>query len=151
MGYDLNNSNGKYFRWNMWGWAEVFNLACSYGWIPKGTEIHPCSKDRFDSFEDFEDYKRNHEGTYFSNDGQMVSSEDARAFSNALESSLDDIPDEKLDKRKSVPIDDKFMKERAKIWNQEKSTLVVRFSGESNKSYLKEFIEFLRDGAFYIY
>ena len=39
MGYDLTNVNGKYFRWNIWGWAEVVNLALAYGWQPKGTEL----------------------------------------------------------------------------------------------------------------
>ena len=78
--------------------------------------------------------------------------EDAKAFSDAfLESSPDDIPDERVEERESVPIDDKFLEERAKIWNQEHSALVTRFSGKSNKDYLKDFIEFLRDGAFYIY
>ena len=50
---------------------------------------------------------------------------------------FDDIPDEKLDKRESIPIDDKFFKERAKIWNQEKASLSIRFSGESKKITLK--------------
>lgn len=56
-----------------------------------------------------------------------------------------------LEKRESIPIDDQFFKERAKIWNQEKASLVVRFSEKSNKDYLRKFISFLREGAFYIY
>ena len=148
MGYDLTNEKENYFRWNIWGWAEVINLALAYDWQPKGTQI---DKDRFESYQDYEDYIENYGGEYFGNSGQKVLAEDAKAFSNALESSLDDIPDEKLEKRESIPIDDEFFKERAKIWNQEKASLVVRFSGESNKDYLKKFINFLREGAFYIY
>jgi len=148
MGYDLTNENNKYFRWNMWGWAEVINLALAYDWKPQGTQI---DKGRFENYKDYEEFQKNHGGRYFGNNGQKVIAEDAKAFSDALESSLDDIPDERVEERETIPIDDKFLKERAKIWNQEQSALVTRFSGESNKSYLKEFIEFLRDGAFYIY
>lgn len=148
MGYDLTNEKGEYFRWNMWGWAEVINLALAYGWQPKGTEI---DENMFKSYEDYEDYQENYGGQYFGNNGQIVISEDAKAFSNALESSLDDIPDERVEKRETIPIDDEFLKERAKIWNQEQSALVTRFSGESNKDYLKEFIKFLRKGSFSIY
>ena len=148
MGYDLSNVNGKYFRWNMWGWAEVVNLALAYGWQPKGTEI---SQGRFENYEDYENFKESHGGSYFGNDGQMVAEEDAEAFSDALESSLDDIPDEDIKDRSNTIIDDSFMKERAKVWGQEKATLVTGFSGKENKDYLKDFISFLKDGAFYIY
>ena len=148
MGYDLTNEKENYFRWNIWGWAEVINLALAYDQQPQGTKM---DSSRFENYEDYEDYKENHEGAYFGNDGQRVCAEDARAFSDALESSLDDIPDEKLEKRESIPLDDEFFKERAKIWNQEKASLVIRFSGESNKNYLRDFIKFLREGAFYIY
>ena len=148
MGYDLTNENNKYFRWNMWGWAEVINLALAYDWKPQGTQI---DKGIFENYKDYEEFQENYGGEYFGNNGQKVLAEDAKAFSDALESSLDDIPDERVEERDTIPIDDKFLKERAKIWNQEQSALVTRFSGESNKSYLKDFIEFLRDGAFYIY
>ena len=147
MGYDLSNEN-RGFRWNIWGWAEVLNLALAYGWQPQGTEI---DQDRFENYEDYESYQENYGGEYFGNSGQKVLAEDAKAFSDALESSLDDIPDERLEKRDRVPIDDKFFEERAKIWNQEQSALVIKFSGENNKNYLKDFISFLREGAFYIY
>jgi len=149
MGYDLSNKN-RGFRWNMWGWAEVINLGLAYGWQPKGTEMD-IDISCFENYEDYENYKEHHDGSYFGNSGQIVCAEDAKAFSDALESSLDDIPDERVDKRETIPIDDAFMKERAKIWNQEQSALVSRFSGESNKNYLKDFISFLREGAFAIY
>lgn len=149
MGYDLNNNKGKYFRWNMWGWAEVFNLALAYGWQPKGTKLDMDA--RYDTYEDYENHVESLDGTYFSNDGQKVLAEDAFAFSQALESSLDDIPDEDVKDRTNNKIDENFMSERAKIWNQEKATLIAGFSGERNKGYLKEFVEFLKDGAFYIY
>ena len=148
MGYDLTNEKGEYFRWNIWGWAEVINLGLAYGWQPLGTEI---DSSRFEDYKDYEDYKENHEGAYFGNDGQVVCAEDAKAFSEALESSLDDIPDERIEKREKIPIDDNFFKERAKIWNQEQSALVSRFSGENNKNYLKDFIKFLKVGSFSIY
>lgn len=148
MGYDLTNEKGEYFRWNIWGWADVINLGLAYGWKPQGTEI---DKSRFEDYKDFEEYQEQYGGEYFGNNGQMVVSKDAKAFSDALESSLDDIPDERIDERESIPIDDNFFKERVKIWNQEQSALVVRFSGENNKNYLKEFVSFLREGSFVIY
>ena len=150
MGYDLSNVNGKYFRWNMWGWAEVVNLALAYGWQPEGTELE-YSDQRFDSYQQWEEVSQSLGGSYYGNDGQMVAEEDARAFGEALETSLDDIPDEDIKDRSSTIIDDAFMTERAKVWGQEKATLIAGFSGKENKDYLKEFVSFLKNGAFYIY
>jgi len=66
---------------------------------------------------------------------------------------LDDIPDEDLNNypEGGVPINKDFFEKRSKIWNQEKATLVTAFSGEKSKGYLRDFISFLREGAFAIY
>ena len=150
MGYDLSNVNGKYFRWNMWGWAEVVNLALAYGWQPKGTELE-YNDEYYETYQQWEKVSQDLDGSYFGNNGQRVTKEDAQAFGEALESSLDDLPDEDVKDRSNSTIDDAFMEERAKVWNQEKATLIEGFSGKENKDYLKEFITFLNEDAFYIY
>lgn len=67
-------------------WVKVLSLAMLYGWKPMGT--HPAS--RIEVFGlDAEDW----DGTYLSNDGQIVIAEDALSLAMALEKSLDDIPD----------------------------------------------------------
>ena len=67
-------------------WAKVLSLAMLYGWQPMGT--HPAT--RIEVFGlDPEDW----DGTYLTNDGQIVIAEDALSLAMALERSLDDIPD----------------------------------------------------------
>jgi len=149
MGYDLSNRE-RGFRWNIWGWGSVINLGLAYGWQPKGTEL---DKDAYEHYEDYEEHSKYFEHSYFGNDGQLVLAEDAKAFSDALESALDDIPDEDLNNypEGGVPVDKEFFEKRSKIWNQEKATLVTTFSGEKSKDYLRDFISFLREGTFAIY
>ena len=57
-----------------------------YGWRPMGT--HPASRIEVYGL-DPEDW----DGTYLTNDGQVVIAEDALSLAMALEKSLDDIPD----------------------------------------------------------
>ncbi len=67
-------------------WTRLLSLAIFYGWQPMGTrapsmtEIHGFHDESWD-------------GTYLTNDGQIVVTEDALALGSALEKSLDDIPD----------------------------------------------------------
>ena len=71
-------------------WVRVLSLGLFYGWQPMGTrvpsmtEIHGFNTEYWD-------------GSYLTNDGQIVVSADARALGRALERSLDDIPDFNLD------------------------------------------------------
>lgn len=67
-------------------WAKALELAQSYEWKPVGT--HP------PSHIDFYELCTEWDGRYFTNDGQTVEAEDARALAAALERSLSDIPDE---------------------------------------------------------
>lgn len=57
-----------------------------YGWKPMGT--HPAPRIEVWGL-DAEDW----DGTYLTNDGQIVIAEDALSLAIALEKSLDDIPD----------------------------------------------------------
>lgn len=67
-------------------WAKVLSLAMLYGWQPMGTR--PASRIEVSGL-DTEDW----DGTYLSNEGQIVIAKDALSLAMALEKSLDDIPD----------------------------------------------------------
>jgi hypothetical protein len=68
---------------------KTLELARLYGWQPLGTRppvglnLHLLNAEW--------------DGTYLTNDGQVVSAEDARSLACALEKSLDDIPDHNMD------------------------------------------------------
>src|SRR5215216_921499 len=108
-------------------WTRVLSLAMFYGWQPLGTrvpsmtEIHGFYSDAWD-------------GTYLTNDGQIVIREDALALGRALKKSLDDIPDFNLDYysidlRKVNPFE---------------------FFAGDGKQQLVDFIKFCRLGSFLI-
>lgn len=75
-------------------WTKLLSLGVFYGWQPMGTrvpsitEIHGFETEAWD-------------GTYLTNDGQIVVAEDALSLGISLEKSLDDIPDFNLE---SYPI-----------------------------------------------
>jgi hypothetical protein len=108
-------------------WVKVLSLALFYGWQPMGTrvpsmtEIHGFHTEYWD-------------GSYLTNDGQIVVRADALALGRALERSLDDIPDFNLD---VYPPD------------LDKVTLFAYFAGDE-KQQLVEFIKFCKLGSFLI-
>ena len=108
-------------------WTKVLSLAIFYGWQPMGTrvpsmtEIHGFDVDYWD-------------GTYLTNDGQIVVEEDALSLALALEKSLDDIPDFNLE---YYPLD------------LNKITPFEFFAG-AEKGQLVDFIKFCRLGSFLI-
>jgi hypothetical protein len=108
-------------------WPKVLSLGMFYGWQPMGTrvpsmtEIHGLNADAWD-------------GTYLTNDGQIVVTEDALSLGSALEKSLDDIPDfdlgyYSLDLSRITPFE--------------------FFAGEE-KNQLTDFVKFCRLGSFLI-
>lgn len=108
-------------------WNRILSLALFCGWQPLGTrvpsmtEIHGFHADYWD-------------GTYLSNDGQIVVAEDALAMGIALAKSLDDIPDFNLE---VYPVD------------RDKITPFAYFAGDE-KGQLVEFIKFCKLGSFLI-
>ena len=66
-------------------WAKALDLAKLNGWQPMGTQP-PTSHD-------FHLLNADWDGTYLTNEGQMVTAVDALSLANALQRSLDDIPD----------------------------------------------------------
>ena len=166
MGYDLysRSDDATHFRWNIWGWGPILTLAETYGWEGCGTTIEPITEDDMREHDISQEEADKHNtavlewsGTYFGNDGQLVSSEDALAIAVALEQSLDDIPDfdipapgQKEDGMVSVT-NEANAKHRASLNAGSRPALTIEFSGKDNKTYIKKFIKFLRKGAFNIH
>jgi len=86
MSYELVNQSTDICRtFSRQSWAKALELARLYGWRPMGT--HP------PSMIDFRELDAYWNGTYLTNDGQVVKAEDAHSLASALERALDDIPD----------------------------------------------------------
>lgn len=108
-------------------WTKVLSLAIFYGWRPMGTRVPSITELHGLNTEDWD-------GTYLTNDGQIVVREDALRLGIALKKSLDDIPDFNLD---AYPV------ELSKISPFE------YFAGDE-KQQLLDFIDFCRLGSFLI-
>ena len=108
-------------------WVRVLSLGMFYGWQPIGTrvpsmtEIHGFHTEYWD-------------GTYLTNDGQIVVRADALALGRALAKSLDDIPDFNLD---------------IYVPDLNRVTPFEFFAGDE-KQQLADFIKFCRLGSFLI-
>lgn len=86
MSYDLVNRSTQVCRtFSRQTWAKALELGRVYGWQPMGTRLPSM----------YELYKLDAEwdGTYLTNDGQIVHARDAFSLAAALERSLADIPD----------------------------------------------------------
>ena len=147
MGYDLQNEKGNTFRWNVWGYSPVLSLAEVYGWKPKGTVLN-----NWESGEIETDW----DGKYFSNDGQVVTAEDASDMAKALSKALEDIPDKAASKETPEP-PEKDLKDVVKMMDKMSETMLSndnlkeQFSGKDKKQYVKDFIDFLREGSYVTY
>jgi hypothetical protein len=108
-------------------WTRVLSLGIFYGWQPMGTRVPSMSEIHGLNVEDWD-------GTYLTNDGQIVVTEDAYSLAIALEKSLDDIPDFNLE---VYPLD------------LSKTNPFEYFAGDG-KSQLIDFIRFCRLGSFLI-
>jgi hypothetical protein len=76
MGMDL----GRGLSLNWHAWRYCLETAKTFGWVPQGTELRHCPYGR----EITEAEKQEWSGTYFSNDWQWVTDEDAREMAKAL-------------------------------------------------------------------
>ena len=108
-------------------WIKLLSLGLFYGWEPMGTRVP--SMTEIHGFHD-----EHWDGTYLTNDGQVVVAEDAFLLGTAIQKSLDDIPDFNLD---VYPFD----------LNQ--ITPFEFFAGDG-KHQLADFIKFCRLGSFLI-
>ncbi len=89
MGFDLMGKRGS-FSTNRAGWRYIFNLAIENGWVPEGTKP-PGTIQMINPYDDgpYPEIPDNWCGSYFYNDFQVVTEEDATNMANALELSLD--------------------------------------------------------------
>ena len=91
MSIDLCRENGEEFRCSTVTWIKALELAQAYGWQPQGTVKPRHWDDPGSEYYSPEPYNGE---IYWTNDGQGVTHEDARESADALERSLQDIPDE---------------------------------------------------------
>lgn len=85
MGMDLTSESGDDLRLNNFAWATVLELAQRYGWQPRGTlppEDWEEAGDEPGESWDGDDYG--------SNEGQLVTAEDAAGIAEALQAALSD-------------------------------------------------------------
>jgi hypothetical protein len=82
MGIDLSNKYGDWFRASFGAWGDLLQMANKHGWEPAGTRT-PVHWD-VDGPKPAEEWC----GTYFSNDGQWVTDDDARNIASALRKAL---------------------------------------------------------------
>lgn len=85
MGYDLgreglDDDRGGYFRYNIWGFGRVISFAEAFGFE---TDKHPTTIEQERLLDGL-----TWDGTWFTNDGQTVSTEAANALADALERGL---------------------------------------------------------------
>jgi len=134
-------------NWSAWG--HLYDLAIHGGWEPQGTQHFGYDEVGFPL--QGETCSPDWCGTYFSNDGQVVTADDARNLADALECALPDVPDHdalehKLEKSISpsgVPM--------IGISPETPINAFEYFSGDG-KNLVKEFIKFAREsGGFQIF
>lgn len=137
-------------------WAKALELAGFYGWQPIGTYPTPNH--------DFCKLNAVWDGSYFTNDGQIVIAEDALSLAAALERALDDIPDAniKIDWNSQSWLEDDLPEwlspaERALIEEGLQDGLLdilgihpFEFFAGDEKHHLIQFIRFCRLGSFEI-
>jgi len=129
MGYDLYSlTTSNDIHPNQSTWWSVLRLATQYGWEPMGTE-----KPTWEFYEGF--CSGDWDGTYFSNDGQTVSSVDAQGIADALELALAEI---------------RRPKNLGEPKSESDSETDSVFSGPEGEELVKWVIDFCRKGAFVI-
>ncbi len=137
-------------------WSKALDLAELYGWQPLGTQPP--------SVYDFHQLNAEWDGTYFTNDGQMIKAQDASSLAAALEKALEDIPDAnpRMDWNLKLWLEDDLPEwlspdERELIDDGLKDSLLdimgvnpLEYFAGDEKYNLKRFIRFCRLGNFII-
>jgi hypothetical protein len=157
MSYELINQSTEVCRiFSRQFWTKALELARLYGWQSKGT----CPPPGLNFYELNADWH----GTYLTNDGQMVKTEDAFLLAAALEKALDHIADMnpgiKWDPELWVEDDlPEWLSpdERTLMEEELQDSLLdimgvhpLEFFAGDEKQHLREFIRFCRLGSFEI-
>jgi len=130
MAMHISGRNGT-FDITGFGWCRLLKLAQDYGWVPRGTQPPSLWADSPPEQDEKWD------GTYFSNDSQGVTAEDASNLADALERALPDLPELKT------------IDPHAQLTDE--VTAQDYFSGPDGKEMLKDFITICRNGSFSIW
>jgi len=158
MGMDLHGASG-YERFTNTSWSKILELAYEYGWKPQGTEPGEWYDENGELDKQLSPNPDEWDGTYFSNDYQLVTDEDAANIADALQRALDDIPDFDTDEKRveygpgelpTSQVERSFV-EQGLVINVPNASLspVEYFSGEA-KQMVRDFIRFCQAGGFRI-
>jgi hypothetical protein len=101
MGMDLVNRHNDCIGFRHMVWARILYLAEDHGWQPAGT-VSPYDHD--DPNSEYYIPEPWH-GGYATNEGQMVTPDDAHAFADALEKACERIPNERIQSGEYVQVD----------------------------------------------
>ena len=158
MGMDLVNRHDDYIWFRHMVWARMLYLADDHGWQPAGTVSPYEHNDPNSKYYIPEPWY----GGYASNDGQMVTSNDAYAFADALERACERIPDERILSGEHVKVENLPASINDPVVNllvrigcvdtvpREFLNVYEFFSGDG-KTAIKELIAFCRQGEFYLF
>lgn len=156
MSFGLQGRHG-HFGANNFCWTSLLLLAHRYGWKPAGTTLSEeflraemkGGKLKGRSLDEaIATAKTAWQGTYFSNDLQCVSDEDAIGIADALSRAFPDLPEAEQELKMTVlehPDGGSLTYPDLKC----DATVMAVFSG-ANRTYVKEFIAFCRRGGFCI-
>jgi hypothetical protein len=157
MSYELFNPYTTIYRkFSRQFWSKALDLAELYGWRPMGTEPP--------SAYDFHQLNAEWDGTYLTNDGQMIKAQDALSLAAALEKALDDIADRQTEIESDTifRIEDDLPEwlspsEKEMIEEGLEDGLLdivlvhpLEYFADDEKYHLKQFIRFCRLGSFVV-
>src|SRR5215211_4100011 len=156
MGMDLKGAGGIE-RFSNTSWRKILELAYEYGWKPQGTEPGQWYDENGELCKQLSPDPDTWSGTYFSNECQWVTEEDAANIADALQRALDDISDFDTDEKRAeygpgelpTSLIERSLVERGSVVNAPNASLspVEYFSGEA-KQRVRDFIRFCRAGEF---
>lgn len=138
MGFDFTSESGETYQVRSGGWSLMLYVAESYGWEKRGS-VAPEGMDAGEW-----------DGGYATNDGQRVTSEDARALADAFERMLAD-PGRVVKVREIEMQLDRDVLKVAK--EQHGVDLPARDNYDEyplDEEYLRQFVRFCRGGGFQI-
>lgn len=168
MSMDLVSAGEKnsHFHLTGLGWDRVLSLAHQYGWEPRGTRPGAPAYMYCMTEAEEKELDQNWNGNYVTNDGEIVTPEDAAAMAAALEKALDDIPEHNAARHKEMTLAESMAEQGcppdriAQMNPAVANMLIIRgvetmnnfefFSGQT-KDVLIRFIAFCREGAFEIW
>lgn len=152
MGYNLIGQN-VYFDTSLSTYPKLLTLAYVYGWTPRWTEM---DADWYADFynaprEEAERRASSWDGSYFSNDGQWVTREDAAAMAAALDRASSDIPEHRVE-RPEADFDDLWDNWKcyadASQATKVRQWLLAFFGGPGGRTRVREFADFARAGGY---